>query len=329
MELNVRTFFKYFIFHPFSKELPNKKQKAIAFVSTLALGVFVGVAHLISRVFFYERNVREIKLEERYKHGSATMIEHSARSVARSSKQANVFTIPGEIPINSSSSSEGKSSSSTKTSSSSGGTSSVSQEEFSASSSTVPFEEHLEKAGNDPDFSLRFHAENFSEEERYELADAALRAFPYQFLENIENFELTKEQLLDLGGDLFDALPGCLLEYSHKFPIENEDLKAQAHEFRREYRVVFNKCARFRGKYWTSKFTASFNDLKELADFLTKYPGAGLKLQPAARAVMLNILQKHPESTNAVRELVEGIPEGVLFPPLPTPEEMAQYNQTY
>lgn len=63
MSLTVSSFFHYFMFHP--EKLPEKQNRIVAMVSTIALGVItLGLTHLICYFALYNRKVVPVKAQE-------------------------------------------------------------------------------------------------------------------------------------------------------------------------------------------------------------------------------------------------------------------------
>ncbi len=56
MRLTANNFFKFYIFHPLNSQLDKKRDRAAALTATIALGIFAGLAHLLVRLFIYNKN---------------------------------------------------------------------------------------------------------------------------------------------------------------------------------------------------------------------------------------------------------------------------------
>lgn len=76
MSLTVSSFFNYFIFHP--EKLPEKQNRIVALVSSIALGVItLGLTHLICYFALYNREVVPVQAKE------AKVEDQKAQSIAR------------------------------------------------------------------------------------------------------------------------------------------------------------------------------------------------------------------------------------------------------
>lgn len=187
-----------------------------------------------------------------------------------------------------------------------------------------PFDVAIQKASQMKEYSSRIYADRFTEEERLMLAMTAMKAFPYEFVDNIRKYKLNKEQLHEAGKELYAQLPGYFFEHYDKFSLE--DLKTEFQEFDAQYQKLMQHP---RSVMVEKRSGSYYEDFKEMAAFLSRYPGAGRSLYSRALGSLYLLLLNEPERREEVESLVNSLDRRVIFPKAPTVEAVRSKEGKY